>query len=292
MLNGHKRENCCRSAVACYAECRMARPDPFRALILENANGAVQAPLKELPLHSLPEGDVLVSVAYSSLNFKDALAVTNRGKIVRRFPMVPGIDFSGTVAESKSDRFKPGDSVVLTGWGVGEEHWGGFARLARVKSEWLLPLPEGLTLKRAMQIGTAGLTAMFCVMALEEHGVQPDKGEIIVTGATGGVGSVAVMLLAKLGYHVVASTGKADAHGFLRSLGAHEVIDRSQLTAQSDKPLERERWAGAVDSVGGDTLAALLRQMEREGCVTAVGLAGGAELHATVYPFILRVVRL
>src|SRR5580704_17286451 len=213
----------------------MARPDPFRALILENVNGAVQAALKEIPVNSLPEGDVLVSIAYSSLNYKDALAVTNRGKIVRRFPMVPGIDFSGTVAESKSDRFKPGDPVVLTGWGVGEEHWGGFAQLARVKSEWLSPLPQGLTLKRAMQIGTAGLTAMFCVMALEEHGVRPDKGEIIVTGATGGVGCIAVMLLAKLGYRVVASTGKADAHKFLKSLGADEVIDRRKLAARSDK---------------------------------------------------------
>jgi acrylyl-CoA reductase (NADPH) len=270
----------------------MALPDLFRALVLENQNGAICAAIKELPVGSLPEGDVLVSVAYSSLNYKDALAVTNRGKIVRRFPMVPGIDFSGTVAESKSGRSKPGDPVVLTGWGVGEEHWGGLAQLARVKSEWLLPLPNELTLKQAMQIGTAGLTAMFCVMALEEHGVRPDKGEIVVTGATGGVGCIALMLLAKLGYRVVASTGKADAREFLKSLGAHEVIDRSQLAARNYKPLERGRWAGAVDSVGGETLAALLRQMEREGCVTAVGLAGGAELHTTVYPFILRGVSL
>ena len=270
----------------------MALPDPFRALILESRDGAIRASVKDLPVSSLPDGDVLVSVAYSSLNYKDALAITNRGKIVRRFPMVTGIDFSGVVAESTSRLFPPGDAVVLTGWGVGEEHWGGFAQLARVKSEWLLPLPQGLTLKRAMQIGTAGLTAMFCVMALEEHGVRPDKGEIVVTGATGGVGCIAVILLARLGYKVVASTGKADAHEFLKSLGAHEVIDRSQLAARSDKPLERGRWAGAVDSVGGETLAALLRQMEREGCVTAVGLAGGAELHATVYPFILRAVSL
>jgi acrylyl-CoA reductase (NADPH) len=270
----------------------MTLPDPFRALVLENSNGAVRASIMNLLVSSLPEEDVLVSIAYSSLNYKDALAVTNGGKIARRFPMVPGIDFSGTVVESKSDRFKPGDPVVLTGWGVGEEHWGGFAQLARVKSEWLLPLPEGLTLKRAMQIGTAGLTAMLCAMALEEHGVRPDKGEIIVTGATGGVGCIAVMLLAKLGYHVVASTGKADAHKFLKALGAHEVIDRSQLVARSDKPLEGERWAGAVDSVGGETLAALLRQMKRNGCVTAVGLVGGAELHTTVFPFILRAVSL
>ena len=270
----------------------MALPNPFRALVLENPDGTVRAAVKELPISSLPEGDVLVSIAYSSLKYKDALAVTNRGKIVRRFPMVPGIDFSGVVVESTSGLFKPGDPVVLTGWGIGEEHWGGFAQFARVKSEWLLPLSQGLTLKQAMQIGTAGLTAMFCVMALEEHGVRPDKGEIVVTGATGGVGCIAVMLLAKLGYKVVASTGKADAHESLKSLGAHEVIDRNALATRSDKPLERGRWAGAVDSVGGDTLGALLRQMEREGCVTSVGLAGGAELHATVYPFILRAVSL
>src|SRR5712671_6651208 len=193
----------------------MALPDPFRALVLKNTNGTVRAAVKELPLSSLPEGDVLISVAYSSMNYKDALAVTSRGKIVRRFPMVPGIDFAGVVAEATAGPFQPGDPVVLTGWGVGEEHWGGFAQLAHVKSEWLLPLPQGLTLKQTMQIGTAGLTAMFCVMALEEHGVRPDKGEIIVTGATGGVGCVAVMLLAKLGYRVAASTGKADAHEFL-----------------------------------------------------------------------------
>src|SRR6266404_152514 len=203
--------------------------ETFKALVVEQNAEGVQANFRNLTTDDLPEGEVLVSVAYSSLNYKDALAVTNRGKIVRRFPMVPGIDFSGVVAESMSSSFQPGDPVVLTGWGVGEEHWGGFAQLARVKSEWLLPLPQGLTLKRAMQIGTAGLTAMFCVMALEEHGVRPDKGEIIVTGATGGVGCVAVMLLAKLGYKVVASTGKADAHEFLKSLGAHEVIDRNEL---------------------------------------------------------------
>lgn len=270
----------------------MALPDPFRALVLENPDGGVRAAVEELPVDSLPKGDVLVSVAYSSLNYKDALAVTNRDKIVRRFPMVPGIDFAGVVAKSTSDSFRPGDPVVLTGWGVGEEHWGGFSQLARVKSEWLLPLPQGVTLKQAMQIGTAGLTAMFCVMALEEHGVRPDMGEIVVTGATGGVGCVAVMLLAKLGYKVVASTGKADAHEFLKSIGAHKVIDRTELAARSDKPLERGRWAGAVDSVGGETLAALLRRMERGSCVTAVGLAGGAELHTTVYPFILRAVSL
>jgi acrylyl-CoA reductase (NADPH) len=206
--------------------------------------------------------------------------------------MVPGIDFSGTVVESKSSRFQPGDKVVLTGWGVGEEHWGGLAQLARVKAEWLLPLPEGLTLKRTMSIGTAGLTAMFCVMVLEEHGLRPDKGDVLVTGATGGVGCIAVMLLAGLGYRVVASTGKADAHDFLKSLGAQEVVGRDTFAERGDKPLESGRWAGAVDTVGGETLSAMLRQMNRDGCVAAVGLAGGAELHTTVYPFILRGVSL
>jgi len=270
----------------------MPHPDPFRALVLENDGGTVRAIVKSLPVNSLPEGDVLVSVAYSSLNYKDALAITNRGKIVRRFPMVPGIDFSGVVVESKSSRFKPGNEVILTGWGVGEDHWGGLAQLARVKADWLVPLPQGLTLQRAMAIGTAGLTAMFCIVALEKHAVRPDKGAVLVTGATGGVGSVAVMLLAKLGYHVAASTGKADSHEFLKSLGAQDIIDRRELAKHSDRPLESGRWAGAIDSVGGDTLAAVLRQMERDGCVAAVGLAGGVELHTTVHPFILRGVSL
>ncbi len=249
----------------------MPLPETFRALVLEDASGSVSASVRNLPKDSLPDGDILVSVAYSSLNYKDALAVTNRGKIVRRFPMVPGIDFSGTVVESKSSRFQPSDKVVLTGWGVGEEHWGGLAQLARVKSDWLLALPEGLTLKRAMSIGTAGLTAMFCVMVLEEHGVRPGNGDVLVTGATGGVGCIAVMLLAGLGYRVVASTGKADAHEFLKSLGAREVVGRHTFAGRGDKPLESGRWAGAVDTVGGETLSALLRQMNRDGSVAAVG---------------------
>jgi acrylyl-CoA reductase (NADPH) len=257
----------------------MPLPETFRAVILEKTGGAVRATVKDLPTHSLPDGDVLVSVAYSSLNYKDALAVTNRGKIVRRFPMVPGIDFSGTVVESNSNRFKPGDKVVLTGWGVGEEHWGGLAQLARVKADWLLPLPEGLTLKRAMSIGTAGLTAMFCVMVLEEHGVRPDKGDVLITGATGGVGCIAVMLLAGLGYRVVAATGKPDAHEFLKSLGAREIVGRHTFAGRGDKPLESGRWAGAVDAVGGETLSALLRQMNRDGCVAARSLdAAGARV--------------
>jgi acrylyl-CoA reductase (NADPH) len=270
----------------------MPYPDPFRAVILENIDGTVHNSIKEIPASTLPEGDVLVSIAWSSLNFKDALAVTNRGKIVRRFPMVPGIDFSGTVVESKSSQFKPGDPVVLTGWGAGEDHWGGLSQLARVKSDWLLPLPEKLTLKRAMSIGTAGLTAMFCIMALEEHNVRPDKGNVLVTGATGGVGSVAVILLAKLGYRVVAATGKSDAHEFLKSLGAREIIDRHKLAVRSDKPLESARWTGAIDNIGGEILATVLRHMDRDGCVAAVGLTGGSELHTTVYPFILRGVSL
>ncbi|HTS16781.1 MAG TPA: oxidoreductase [Verrucomicrobiae bacterium] len=270
----------------------MPCPDSFRAVVLEKADNVVRASIEQLPVQSLTEGDVLVSVAYSSLNYKDALAVTNRGKIVRGFPMVPGIDLSGTVVESTSAQFDPGDEVVLTGWGIGEEHWGGLSQLARVKSEWLLPLPAGLTLKRAMSIGTAGLTAMFCVMVLEEHGIGPDRGDVLVTGATGGVGSVAIMLLSNLGYRVVAATGKPDSHEFLKSLGAHAIIDRQQLTEHSDRPLESACWAGAIDSVGGEVLATVLRRMNRDGCVASVGLAGGAELHTTVHPFILRGVSL
>ena len=237
----------------------MPLPETFRALILEKTSDAVSATVKDLSTHSLPGGDVVVSVAYSSLNYKDALAVTNRWKIVRRFPMVPGIDFSGTVVESKSSRFQPGDKVVLTGWGVGEERWGGLAQLARVKAEWLLPLPDGLTLKRAMAIGTAGLTAMFCVMVLEEHGVRPDNGEVLVTGATGGVGCIAVMLLAGVGYRVVASTGEADAHEFLK-LSAHGMLSvatrsRGAATSRSNRddgrarliPLAEKRWRRCSD---------------------------------------------
>ena len=264
----------------------------FKALILNQADGQVQASIQELPLDSLPEGEVLISVAYSSLNYKDGLAVTGKGKVVRRYPMVPGIDLAGTVEASDSPDFKVGAPVVLTGWGVGEKHWGGYAQKARVQAEWLAPLPQGLSLKQAMAIGTAGFTAMLGVMALEEHGLAPDQGEVVVTGAAGGVGSVAVAILAKLGYNVVASTGRTEAYDYLHRLGASQIIDRSVLARPSGKPLEAARWAGAVDTVGGDTLASLLPAMAAGASVAACGNAGGYVLNTTVFPFILRGVNL
>jgi acrylyl-CoA reductase (NADPH) len=266
--------------------------DRFNALVLDQKDGLVQASLRDLPKEALPEGEVLVSVAYSSLNYKDALAVIGQGKVVRQYPMVPGIDLAGTVEESRSPLFKPGDQVILTGWGIGERHWGGYAQAARVKADWLLFLPRGLNLKQAMGIGTAGLTAMLSVLTLEERGVKPDGREVVVTGASGGVGSVAVAILAKLGYQVAASTGRPEAHEYLKGLGASRVLDRQALSAPSEKPLEPERWGGAVDTVGGETLAALLRAMAYGASVAACGLAGGNRLQTTVFPFILRGVSL
>jgi acrylyl-CoA reductase (NADPH) len=263
--------------------------DTFKALVLEQQGGAMHSAIRQLAVGALPEGEVLVRVAYSDLNFKDGLAITGRGKVVRSFPMVPGIDLAGTVEESAAPAYKPGDQVVLTGWGIGETHWGGHAQLARVKAGWLVPLPAGMTLKHTMGIGTAGFTAMLCVMALEEHGLRPGGRPVLVTGATGGVGGIAVALLAKLGYSVAASTGKADQHDYLTSLGAGEVIGR---LAPSSRPLESERWAGAVDTVGGATLAALIPALANNSSVAACGNAGGAELHTTVFPFILRGVNL
>jgi len=264
-------------------------PDTFKALVLEQQDGATHSAIRQLALGALPEGEVLVRVAYSDLNFKDGLAITGRGKVVRNFPMVPGIDLAGTVEDSAAPAYKPGDQVVLTGWGVGEVHWGGHAQLARVKAGWLVPLPAGMSLKHTMGVGTAGFTAMLCVMALEEHGLRPGGRTVLVTGATGGVGGIAVAVLAKLGYNVVASTGKADQHDYLTSLGASEVIGR---LAPSSRPLESERWAGAVDTVGGATLAALIPALANNSSVAACGNAGGAELHTTVFPFILRGVNL
>lgn len=262
--------------------------ETFKALVVDQKEGQAQAEFRQLPPDVLPEGEVLVSVAYSSLNYKDGLAVTGQGRVIRKFPLVPGIDFAGTVLESASPAFKTGDQVVLTGWGVGESHWGGFAQMARVKAEWLVPLPQGLTLKQAMGIGTAGFTAMLSVMALEEKGLTPaDQREVVVTGAAGGVGSVAVAILAKLGYNVVASTGRAELHDYLRQLGAKQILDRSVL-AKPGKPLESERWAGVVDTVGGDALAALLPGMAQNTSIAACGNAAGFALNTTVFPFILR----
>ena len=265
--------------------------DTFRALVLDEREGQVTSTIQTLEREALPEGDVLVRVAYSGLNYKDGLALAGKNKVVRFYPMVPGIDFSGTVEESSSPQFRPGDRVVLTGWGVGERHWGGYAQYARVKSEWLVPLPEGIDMQEAMAIGTAGVTAMLSVVALEEHGLTPDGREVLVTGATGGVGSLAVAILAKLGYTVVAETGKAEMHDYLKSLGAHEIIDRAAL-APTGAPLGSARWGGAVDTVGGGMLAGALRTMAYGASVAACGNAGGFELNTTVLPFILRAVNL
>jgi len=235
----------------------------------------------------LPAGDVTVRVEYSTLNYKDALAITGKGPVVRQFPLVPGIDFAGTVEESSNPGFKRGDKVLLNGWGVGESHWGGLSQIARVKGEWLIPLPGALTARQAMAVGTAGYTAMLCVMALERHGLAPGDGEILVTGAAGGVGSVAVALLSKLGFRVAAMTGRPAESDFLRDLGAAEIVDRAAYAA-AGKPLTKERWAGAIDVVGSHTLANVCASVRYGGVVAACGLAGGMDFVGTVAPFILR----
>lgn len=264
----------------------------FEALLLEQQDGKPIATIKTLDRDALPEGDVLVKVAYSSLNYKDGLAILGRNKVVRSYPMVPGIDFAGTVLESKAPAYKPGDEVVLTGWGVGERHWGGMAQLARVKSDWLVPAPKGLSLQQAMGIGTAGFTAMLCLLALEERGLTPGEGrEVVVTGASGGVGSMAVALGTAMGHAIVAATGREETHDYLKSLGAKTIIDRAELTAPSG-PLGTARWAGAVDTVGGDVLAGVLRTLAYGATAAACGNAGGPELHTTILPFILRAVSL
>ncbi len=263
---------------------------PFKALVIRAADAAPA--IETLTDADLPAGDVLVDVRYSTLNYKDGLALTTPKQIIRSFPMVPGIDFSGVVAESSSAEFKKGDEVVLTGWGVGETHWGGFAQRARVKGEWLVPLPKGLTLERAMVVGTAGFTAMLCVTALERQGLTPGGKPVAVTGAAGGVGSVAVAILGALGYQVVAVTGRPSEAEYLKELGAAEVVGRDEILAAGKKPLASETWAGAVDTVGGDLMAALFPAMASNASVAACGLAAGAAFHATVLPFILRGVNL
>jgi acrylyl-CoA reductase (NADPH) len=263
----------------------------FRAFVVTESAEGRDVAIQELPLDALPPGEVLVRVAYSTLNYKDGLAVTGKGKVLRRSPMAPGIDFAGTVVESASPRFKPGDAVVLTGWGVGERHWGGFSQFNRVPAEWLVPLPAGLTLRQAMAIGTAGFTAMLCVLALERFGMRPGEREVVVTGAAGGVGSVAVALLAQAGYKVVAATGRPEEAAYLHALGASNVIDRAVFTAPG-RPLESERWGGAIDTVGGATLGGLFRSMTYHSAVAACGNAGGVEFTTSVFPFILRGVAL
>ncbi len=263
----------------------------FNAVLIEKDDAGYRASLRELDDAALPEGDVTVKVEYSTLNYKDGLAITGKGPVVRKFPMVPGIDLAGTVEASSHPGIAIGDRVLLNGWGVGEGHWGGLAQRARLKGEWLVPLPAAFTPREAMAIGTAGYTAMLCVMALERQGVTPDKGEVRVTGANGGVGSVAVAVLAGLGYTVVASTGRPDEADYLKALGATEILDRAQFAAPG-KPLARERWAGAVDTVGSHTLANVCASTRYRGTVAVCGLAQGMDLPATVAPFILRGVTL
>jgi acrylyl-CoA reductase (NADPH) len=264
----------------------------FKALVLENNGSAVAASVKDLDEVNLPPGNVTVAVEYSGLNYKDGLVATGAGGLVKRYPHVPGIDFAGSVLASRDPAYKSGDKVVLTGWRVGEVQWGGLAQKASVNGDWLVPLPAGLTTRQAMAIGTAGLTAMLAVMALEFNGLTPDSGEVLVTGAAGGVGSVATAILAHLGVQIVASTGRPETHEYLKGLGATAVLDRSAFFEPAKRPLETERWAGCIDSVGGNTLARVLAQTKYAGSVAAVGLAGGSKLEHTVIPFLLRGVNL
>jgi acrylyl-CoA reductase (NADPH) len=264
----------------------------FKALVIDSNGGTISASIREAGEASLPTGNVIVAVDYSTVNYKDGLVVTGAGGLVKRYPHVPGVDFAGTVLESADPNHKPGDKVVLTGWRVGEVRWGGFAQKASVNGDWLVPLPAGLTSRQAMAVGTAGFTAMLAVTALEAHGLAPSAGEVLVTGAAGGVGSIAIAILANLGYQVVASTGRADTHDYLKGLGAATVIDRSPFAEPSKRPLEGERWAACIDSVGGNTLARVLAQMKYGSSVAAIGLAGGSQLEHTVIPFLLRGVNL
>jgi len=265
----------------------------FTALVVEkDENGATRASVQTLGDDRLPAGDVTVAVEYSTLNYKDGLCLTSGGGLVRSYPHVPGIDLAGVVEHSDDPRYAPGDRVILTGWRVGEVHWGGYATRARVRADWLVPLPQGLTTRQAMAIGTAGLTAMLAIIALEHHGLSPDRGEVLVTGAAGGVGSVAVAVLANLGYRVAAVTGRPETGEYLTALGADRIVPRADLAETVKRPLEAETWAGCVDSVGGAMLARILGQMRYGASVAAVGLAGGTALPASVVPFLLRGVNL
>ncbi len=263
----------------------------FQALVIEKDEKGYRAAVRPLADSALPEGDVTVGVQYSTINYKDGLAITGKAPVVRKFPLVAGIDFAGVVEQSSHPDWHPGDRVVLNGWGVGETHSGGLSQLARVKGDWLVPLPDGLNARQAMAIGTAGYTAMLCVMALEKHGLKPADGDILVTGANGGVGSVAIVLLARLGYRVIASTGRVAEAEFLKGLGAAEIIDRAELSVPG-KPLAKERWAGVVDAVGSHTLANACAGTRYRGAVTACGLAQGLDFPGSVAPFILRGVTL
>lgn len=263
----------------------------FQAILINKTDAGYKAELQQLEKTSLPAGDVKVKVLYSTLNYKDALAITGKGAVVRSFPMVPGVDLVGLVLESQSERFAPGDTVLLNGWGVGENHWGGLAEMASLQSKWLIHLPETLTPKQAMSVGTAGYTAMLCILALEKQGVKPEQGEVLVTGAKGGVGSFAIRLLSRMGYQVVAATGHLQESEYLTQLGASSVIPRQQLS-EPGKPLQKERWAAVIDSVGSHTLANACAQTRYNGVVAACGLAQGMDFPSSVAPFILRGVTL
>ncbi|WP_322046446.1 MDR family oxidoreductase [Paraburkholderia sp. J67] len=264
---------------------------PFKAMVLREEDRQTLATIETLSLDALPQQDTLVKIDFSTLNFKDALAVTGSGKIVKSWPLVPGIDFAGTVVETSNPALRVGQQVVLTGWSVGEKYWGGYSQYQRVRGEWLVPLPDGLSTRQAMMIGTAGFTGMLCVNALEEAGITPASGPVLVTGAAGGVGSVAVAILARLGYTVGALTGNPDKHDYVKRLGASDVIDSPQWS-EAPRALEAQRWAAAIDTVGSKVLARVLAEMNYGGVVAACGLAGGADLPTTVMPFILRGVKL
>ena len=266
----------------------------FKALVVnkDEESGKTSAAVEDVALDQLPEGDVTVAVEFSTVNYKDGLCIGPGGGLVRKYPHVPGIDFAGTVETSNDARYAPGDKVVLTGWRVGEVHWGGYAQKARVKADWLVPLPEGLDTRQAMAVGTAGFTSMLAVMALEDHGLKAGDGPVLVTGAAGGVGSVAVAILAALGHEVAGVTGRPETADYLTSLGATQIVAREEINETTKRPLEAETWAGCVDAVGGDMLARVLGQMKYGASVSAVGLAGGAGLPATVIPFLLRGVNL
>jgi acrylyl-CoA reductase (NADPH) len=266
----------------------------FNALVVnkDEESGKTSAAVEQISTDQLPEGNVVVDVEYSTVNYKDGLCIGPGGGLVREYPHVPGIDFAGTIESSDDPRYSAGDSVVLTGWRVGEVHWGGYAQKARVNADWLVPLPSGLSSRQAMAVGTAGFTAMLAVMALEDRGLKPNQGPVLVTGAAGGVGSVATAILANLGYEVAAVTGRPETEEYLRALGATQIVPREEINETVKRPLERETWAGCVDAVGGDVLARVLGQMKYGGSVSAVGLAGGAGLPTTVIPFLLRGVNL
>jgi acrylyl-CoA reductase (NADPH) len=264
----------------------------FRALVVDKKEDRFSVEIKPMTFDDLPKGDVTIQVAYSSVNYKDGLASIPNGNIVRSYPFVPGIDLAGTVVSSDDPRFREGDKVLATSYEIGVSHYGGFSQFARIPAEWVVPLPEGLTLKEAMVFGTAGFTAALSVQRLEEFGLRPDSGPVLVSGATGGVGSFAVSMLSKIGFDVVASTGKASEHEYLLRLGAKQVISRDELTPEKIRPLDKQRWAGAVDPVGGKTLAYILSTTKYGGSVAVSGLTGGSDLQTTVFPFILRGVNL